>query len=355
MADDMIEAAKKLSASNATKLAYALLWCVPIWCLLPFVAAALYSSPSTDDFCLSGHNSKEALAAVSQYYFNVTGRLPALMIITLPSLISRRMGLDLFALYPIFNVGVIITFVAAMIGGATMLLRTANHFIGILLGLLLCAFILSIVPNISEFIYWVTGEACYLTATIGAALFSAWVSRIVLERQRIDAVSLTAAIALCALTSMMNEFTVFFCSAPPRCPCFSGWPSCDAMLRSALISRSYWQLSSAIAWCFFRRAMRSALPHFRARATSAHRWKPPGFTSSTIRSSSQLFLPFKISAYCWSALALRHRRPSRREPLRNMFCLQLRCSSSARFGSSPPILSEPTALEMCWRCGRETR
>ncbi|WP_368507562.1 hypothetical protein [Bradyrhizobium lupini] len=191
------------------RFGYALLCCLPLWLLLPFASAALYSSPSTDDFCLASQNLGQAAAAVHQYYVSVTGRLPALIIITLPSLVASGTHLDLFVVYPLFNFLAFLSFIASLIASATLLLRTNNYLLNGLFGLLLGSAILSIVPNISEFVYWVTGEACYLTAAIGASLFVTWTTNVSLNRARISAISFLLAGLLCAFTAMLNEFTGF--------------------------------------------------------------------------------------------------------------------------------------------------
>ncbi|UPJ70882.1 hypothetical protein [Bradyrhizobium sp. 187] len=191
------------------RFGYALLCCLPLWLLLPFASAALYSSPSTDDFCLASQNLGQAAAAVHQYYVSVTGRLPALIIITLPSLVASATHLDLFVVYPLFNFLAFLSFIASLIASATLLLRTNNYLLNGLFGLLLGSAILSIVPNISEFVYWVTGEACYLTAAIGASLFVTWTTNVSLNRARISAISFLLAGLLCAFTAMLNEFTGF--------------------------------------------------------------------------------------------------------------------------------------------------
>ncbi|MGY3234740.1 MULTISPECIES: hypothetical protein [unclassified Bradyrhizobium] len=196
--------------SIVTRFGYVLLWFIPLWYLLPFASAALYSSPSTDDFCLASSTLGQAVGAVHQYYVSVTGRLPALAIITMPSLLASATGLDLFAVYPVFNVVVIVLFAGAMMVSATWLLRTDDYLLGGLLGLLSSTLILSLVPNISEFVYWVTGEACYLTAAVGASLFAAWATGVALNRNRIGISSLCLAILVCAFTAMFNEFTAFF-------------------------------------------------------------------------------------------------------------------------------------------------
>lgn len=188
---------------------YVFLCFFPAYYLLPFAAATLYSSPSTDDFCLASSTIGQSAAHVHQYYVSVTGRLPALALITLPSLLASGSKLDLFVVYPVFNAFVFALYLAATALVGNWLLSTREPLLGILFGLLLSCVTLSILPNISEFVYWVTGAACYLTAAIGATLFSSWITSNALSRSQIRPRSLIWAVPLCAMTAMFNEFTVF--------------------------------------------------------------------------------------------------------------------------------------------------
>jgi hypothetical protein len=97
---------------------FAALWGPALWFLGPFISIAMYSSPSTDDFCLASHKARELLPVVLHYYLNGTGRLSALVMITIPSVITRTTGLDLYAVYPLINVCAIIALVIAMIAAA---------------------------------------------------------------------------------------------------------------------------------------------------------------------------------------------------------------------------------------------
>jgi hypothetical protein len=68
-----------------------------------------------------------SLSAVWQCYVRVTGRLPALLLIAVPSLLARGMRVDLYAVYPLVNVFAIGSFLAAMVVTASMLLRTDDY------------------------------------------------------------------------------------------------------------------------------------------------------------------------------------------------------------------------------------
>ena len=164
----------------------------------------------TDDFCISSLSLRTSIAAVWNYYLYASGRLPALAIIAIPSTVVRATGLDLYAVYPVVMIFAIIGFLVSMVAASSLILRTDNRWISTLFGLLFAAFTLSLLPSVGEFIYWVTGAACYLTASVGAILFAAWCTKQVLSQKHIARTTLTIVSALCFVTAMFNEFTVFF-------------------------------------------------------------------------------------------------------------------------------------------------
>jgi hypothetical protein len=199
-----------MAICRVVQTGYAALIAVAASLLLPFLSVALYSGPMTDDFCISSLSLRTSLVTVWNYYLYVGGRLPALMIIAIPSVFVRVTGLDLYAVYPIVVILMILGFMAAMVAASALLLRTENRWISTLFGLLLAAFTFSLLPSPGEFIYWVTGAACYLTASAGAIMFAAWCTKQTLDRDHITGPTVVAVAALCFITAMFNEFTVFF-------------------------------------------------------------------------------------------------------------------------------------------------
>lgn len=180
-------------------------------CLLfPFLAIALYSSPFTDDFCMSSHSLLTTLAEVEQYYVSVGGRLPAYFLITVPSDLAHLTGLDLYMVYPIVMLVVLVAFIVSMSAAAVMVFGQTDRRVSVLFGLLFSCLMLGLVPNLDEFAYWMPGTACYLAASIGACLYAGWLTKITLSNAQIDRYTLTALVAICFITAALNEFTVFF-------------------------------------------------------------------------------------------------------------------------------------------------
>lgn len=112
---------------------YVFLWLFPLRIIIPFLTVALYSSPETDDFCFASHSAWTALASVHQYYTTVTGRLPALTLMAMPSVMSDLLGVDLFVIYPLANLVAMLFFMAAMITVGLLVVR--DHWtLGVLFG-----------------------------------------------------------------------------------------------------------------------------------------------------------------------------------------------------------------------------
>ena len=178
-----------------------------LWLLLPFVSIALYTSPITDDFCLSSHSFAITAAAVWRYYDHVGGRVFALLLSTVPSDLANLTGLDLYVVYPLVDAVGIIAFIAAIVLSMVLLFSKADRKIAILFGLLFSIFILATVPDLQEFIYWVTGEACYLSAAAATCLFIAWSTPAALSGEAIDSQTKIAVLIGCFLVTTANEFT----------------------------------------------------------------------------------------------------------------------------------------------------
>lgn len=178
-----------------------------LWLLLPFISIALYTSPITDDFCLSSHSFAITAAAIWRYYDHVGGRVFALVLSTVPSDLANLTGLDLYAVYPLVDLAGILAFVAAIIASMMLLLSAADRKIAVLFGLLFSTFILATIPDLEEFTYWVTGEACYLSAAAAACLFLAWSTRVALNGKTIDSRTQITVLIGCFLATTTNEFT----------------------------------------------------------------------------------------------------------------------------------------------------
>jgi hypothetical protein len=188
---------------------YVILWAAPLRTIVPFLVVALYSAPETDDFCFSSHNAWTALASVHQYYTTVTGRLPALTLMAMPSVISNLLGVDLFVIYPLANLVAILVFMAAMIAVGLMVVR--DHWsLGVLFGLLICAALFAMLPSARQFLYWFTGVACYTVPTAGASLLAAWSTKKFAHREFIGRSEAILIGIVCLISSMCNEFTAFF-------------------------------------------------------------------------------------------------------------------------------------------------
>jgi hypothetical protein len=189
---------------------YAAVTALVLWLLLPFFSVALYSAPASDDFCISSLSIRTALGTAWHYYLNVTGRLPALTLIALPSAIVRATGLNLYLVYPLVNVMALAGFIAASIATAELVFMHNSRWPGVIFGCVFAALALSLAVNLVELIYWVTGEACYLVPTIGLMLLGAWFYRSASIGNRIGGCELFLLATALAFVAMFNEFTVFY-------------------------------------------------------------------------------------------------------------------------------------------------
>ncbi|MDP2819376.1 MAG: hypothetical protein Q8O29_14120 [Polaromonas sp.] len=190
--------------------AYLILIGVSSWVLFPLLAAALYSSPNSDDFCQSSFSLYKVIALIEQYYVSVTGRLPALFMIAAPSVLARITSLNLFVVYPLLMVLLSAGFIFSIVASSLLFFRGMGWRIGVLFGLMFSISALGLVPSLREFLYWLPGTACYLTAAIGACLYVAWSTRTALDDAVIGGPALIFWAALCFVTAALNEFTVFF-------------------------------------------------------------------------------------------------------------------------------------------------
>ena len=185
------------------------LWLVPLRYLLPFMALALYSGPETDDYCLSAHDLSTALAHIHQYYMSVSGRLPALALMTTPSVIAGKLDMDFIVLYPLANLGMICALIVAMVISAWRLLHS-DWTVNVLFGLVLSAIVIGLCSDLREFIYWLTGAACYLVPTLGSALVVATLAGAVARREPLSLGTFLALTLTCLISSASNEFTGLF-------------------------------------------------------------------------------------------------------------------------------------------------
>ena len=199
-----------MSSLRLTTIGYWLLIGLAACLLFPFIAIALYSSPFTDDFCMSSHSFRTTAAEIYQYYHSVGGRLPALFLIALPSDLAHLSGMDLYAVYPLVMVLMLAGFIIAMIASVAMIFDREDRKAAIILGMLFSALMFGLVPNLDELAYWMTGAACYMTAAAGACLYAAWSTKIALNNEHIGRRALLAIMTLCFITAALNEFTVFF-------------------------------------------------------------------------------------------------------------------------------------------------
>jgi hypothetical protein len=195
-----------MSLRRPALIGYAALMAIAACLLSPFFAVALYSGPFTDDFCMSSRSFHHTLAEIAQYYLTVSGRLPALLLITLPSDLAHLTGLDLYVVYPLVMVLLLAAFVSAIALASVLVFR--QTVVGILFGLLFSVFALAMVPSLKEFAYWMPGVACYLTAAAGVCLYAGWLAAKTTNDEPIKNPNRMA--LLCFITAALNEFTVFF-------------------------------------------------------------------------------------------------------------------------------------------------
>lgn len=191
------------------RLVNATLWLVPLCILAPFMAVALYSGPETDDYCLSAHDLWTALAHIQQYYLTVSGRLPALVLMAIPSVVAGTLGLDFIVLYPLANLAMFCAFIVVMIIVASRLLR-ADWTVNVLFGLVISAIVVGLSSGLREFVYWLTGAACYLMPTMGAVLALAYLSDALTRGETLSRKTFVMLMVLCLISSASNEFTGLF-------------------------------------------------------------------------------------------------------------------------------------------------
>jgi hypothetical protein len=185
------------------------LWLVPLRFLVPFMAVALYSAPETDDYCLSAHDPWTALAHIHQYYMTVSGRLPALVLMATPSVIAGKLGMDFIVLYPLVNLGMICGLIAATTISAWRLIRS-DWTVNVLFGLILSAIVIGLNSDLREFVYWLTGAACYLMPTLGSLLVAAYMSAALARGESLSRGAFVVLLLICSVSSASNEFTGLF-------------------------------------------------------------------------------------------------------------------------------------------------
>lgn len=181
---------------------------VPVLFLVRLLALTLYSIPEADDYCLSYLNGADGfIEATAIWYRGVVGRIVPLVLIQVPAAISRVTDVDYLITYVAVLVLIEIGFVAATIAFVRRLWPQATTPQTVFVGTALSAVILSNVPSLREFLYWLPGATCYAVPGAIMLLLLAELIRSVEFRARITPVAVCALAVGCFIAALCNEFT----------------------------------------------------------------------------------------------------------------------------------------------------
>lgn len=202
----------KSAGPSAGRVQWSVLWLlaglVPLLFLARLLAVTLYSIPQSDDYCLSHLNVTSGfLEATAVWYRGVGGRIVPLVLIQLPAALSRVTGIDYVVTYVAVLVGFEICLVAATFAFARRLWSQATQPQIVFIGTAMLAVVLSDLPNLREFLYWLPGVACY--AVPGAIMLLVFAEFVISAetRTRITPVAVAVLSIGCFVAALCNEFT----------------------------------------------------------------------------------------------------------------------------------------------------
>lgn len=179
---------------------------IPALIVLRFISATFYASPETDDFCFANHfNDDGLLRTVAIFYTSAIGRIVPIILITLPAMVSRATGVDMFVLYPMILTVTAIGFVSAVIFLAGRLWPSATKPQRMFVGIALAAVIFVTPISLREMLYWVPGTYSYLVPALIVMVMLVEMFRSAADRTAMSGLPLLA--ILCFLGAMCNEFT----------------------------------------------------------------------------------------------------------------------------------------------------
>jgi hypothetical protein len=181
---------------------------VPILFLARLFVLTLYSSPESDDFCLSELYAAKGFAeTIWIWYHSVVGRVVPLILIQIPAVVNRATGIDYFLSYGATLAGFDICFAAAFVFFASRLWPRANLPMNIFVGTALAAMTLSGVPSLREMLYWLPGVTCYTFPGVIFMLVLVEFARAAETGARIRPVVAGMLATGCFVASLCNEFT----------------------------------------------------------------------------------------------------------------------------------------------------
>jgi hypothetical protein len=140
--------------------------------LVPLLAMSCFTAPQTDDFCYGAIALHDGFAGIWRHYQNWSGRLVATTLIPLPTILSVRLHLDLFAVYAGFAASFLLSFAVAchwLIGTLLPdLAPSSRRFFAVALFIVLVAN----APTTRHLVFWMPGAFTYsLPAFVMLSLF----------------------------------------------------------------------------------------------------------------------------------------------------------------------------------------
>jgi len=181
---------------------------VPLLILFKMVSTALYALPETDDFCFAYHyNDDGLLRTVWIFYSSVIGRISAILLMTMPAIISKASQVDLFIVYPLLLCANGIGFVATCVFVAGRLWAVRSIFERILAGTALSATIFVLAVSLREMLYWAPGSFSYMIPGLIVMIVLVELVRSAANDTALSPLQTVVLSILCFLGALCNEFT----------------------------------------------------------------------------------------------------------------------------------------------------
>jgi hypothetical protein len=181
---------------------------VPLLIIFRIISTALYAIPETDDFCLANHYVHDGMfGTIAIYYKSLMGRVTALVLITIPAVISRSIDIDYYVIYPLFLAVYLLGFVGATIFAAGRLWPEASGTERILAGTALSAviFVLAVSPH--EMFFWLSGSMPYMVPALIVMIVLVELVRSAASETDLSPARTGILAILCFIAAMGNEFT----------------------------------------------------------------------------------------------------------------------------------------------------
>jgi hypothetical protein len=197
-----------LSRQKHVLLAWLLAALIPVAFVLWLFTMVIYAAPEYDDFCyFSWYTENGLIHTVLSSYFGFQGRVLPFVMMQVPSLISKQIGIGIL---PSYSITLAIYMLALVAGCAFAIVRAWDNLplpVAVFIIFTFVSSILGATRDLHDLLYWVAALACYIPPGIISAIILSECIRAV-DQDKTISWSDAAAMAIGGfLATICNEYT----------------------------------------------------------------------------------------------------------------------------------------------------